>query len=146
MSTTTVTDWKAQAIAAYQERQAQLQAQDQQRRTDLIQALGKALHTFGIPAEPTEYPTTVEGVTFRLWDEEYQYLLQACRVCVVCGAAHWETIQSAIDLGRVLAEPWQCYFGSHQRPQDPAKATDPATVLVDALRAFLASEREAGDA
>lgn len=146
MATTISADWKAQAIAAYQERQAQLQAQDQQRHTDLIQALGEALHAMGIPAEPTEYPATVDGVLFKLWDEEYQYLLQARRVCTVCGAEHWETIQNAIDLGRALVEPWQCWFGDHHTSQEPPKAADPATVLVEALRAFIASEQGDRDA
>ena len=152
MATTTVTDWKTRALAAYESQQAAYKAEERQREACKAIELGDTLQRLGIECEPDAYPYTFDGVTFRLkqyedWEPE---ILQVRRVCAVCGdvpgADSWTYVQSLEDLGRALSTPYTCYAYARHAKLRGEPTDDPATVLVEALRAFIASERGEGNA
>jgi hypothetical protein len=146
MSTTTVTDWIGQAIAAYQAQQAAYAAEAQRRNMEKVGDLATALQALGIEAQPDTYPYTLDGVTFRLDWPEYaeQEVLQVRRVCAICGAESWCYVQSLTDLGQALTEPWTCYNYARHAKLQGQPADDPATALVEALRVFVNWERDNG--
>ena len=145
---TTLPAWKQRALAAYEKQQAMRAAEARQSELEQAAILGKLLTAFGIECEPDAHPYTLEGVTFRVaqYEEWQPYHLQIRRVCALCGdvpgADEWYTIHNLTELGRMLSEPWKCYNYAAHRKLQGQPADDPATVLVEALRAFIAAEHD----
>lgn len=97
---------RERALAARDEEEREQEARAAAYRFERNQRLCETLAArFGINAQPTPEPVTVDGISFRAGDFD---TIEACLPCPECGALSWYHMASLGHLGQLLSEGASC--------------------------------------